>query len=243
MRRPSSIQDVRFIAGRRVHRAWSELLRRVGGEASAQRRRRRWFIADLQRLNDVLAGTAVADVYWVWGGLLLGWAREGSVLEHDDGDADFGILTSDRFCFEKAVPALVAAGFAPLHRFVTNAGTVVEYSFLRHGAKFDFFLLERHAHELRYHLFSTATFDRPAIQAVAVIGDQPTTTFTFLDRTWRKHADHDAELTAIYGDWRTPDPDWHYGDAEDIIERQVWLAGRAGPWIGESGDPAIRTSP
>jgi hypothetical protein len=195
------------------------------------------FIEDLQRLNDTLAGTALADLYWVWGGLLLGWARQRSVLEHDCSDADFGFLSGDRSCFEQAVPGLIAAGFTPLHRFVTNTGSVTEYSFLRHGAKFDFFVLERDADQLRYYSFSTATIDGPAIQAVAVIPAQPTSTFTFMDRTWRKHADHDVELTSVYGDWRTPDTDWRYAAGPNIIQREVWMQARAGRWMGESGDP------
>ena len=44
-------------------------------------------IADLQRLNDVLATTPIANRYWLFGGLLLGYAREGSVLGHDAVDA------------------------------------------------------------------------------------------------------------------------------------------------------------
>ena len=32
---------------------------------------------EMRRLNDVLEATPMAGRYWVWGGLLLGWAREG----------------------------------------------------------------------------------------------------------------------------------------------------------------------
>jgi GH18 family chitinase len=34
--------------------------------------------------------------------------------------------------------------------------------------------------------------------------------FEFLGRKWLKSADHERELTAIYGDWRTPDQNWDY---------------------------------
>src|SRR5689334_2771579 len=57
--------------------------------ASAARRRTRNFEDDLRLLNDVLAATEFGPRYWVWGGMLLGWAREGRLIAHDIGDADF----------------------------------------------------------------------------------------------------------------------------------------------------------
>ncbi len=51
---------------------------------------RRHFVADLQLLNDTLAAHGLAQSYWLWGGVLLGWAREGAPLAHDR-DADFAL--------------------------------------------------------------------------------------------------------------------------------------------------------
>jgi len=44
----------------------------------------------------------------------------------------------------------------------------------------------------------------------------------FLDRTWLTVVDHDAELTANYGDWRTPSPDWDYLDSPSIVATEPW---------------------
>ena len=55
------------------------------------------FAADLRDLHDALERTDLRGHYWVWSGLLLGWAREGAVLPHDSLDADFAV-TDDDFC-------------------------------------------------------------------------------------------------------------------------------------------------
>lgn len=54
-------------------------------------------------VNDVLATTDLAERYWVWDGMLRGWAREGRLLRHDR-DADFGIMAADVPVFEAAAP-------------------------------------------------------------------------------------------------------------------------------------------
>src|SRR5713226_9809326 len=94
---------------------------------------------DLQRLNDVLATSELAGRYWVFGGLLLGWAREGSILRHDTRDADFAIRCEDLRSLYASVPALNRAGFRCLFRFSNNADEVTELTFMRRGAKFEFF--------------------------------------------------------------------------------------------------------
>jgi hypothetical protein len=60
------------------------------------------------------------------------------------------------------------------------------------------------------------------VQNVCEIPALPLEEFHFLGRYWLKPADHEAELTAIYGDWRTPDPDYDYMRGPAIIERRPW---------------------
>ena len=43
--------------------------------------------------------------------------------------------------------------------------------------------------------------------------------FDLVGRTWQKVADHEAELTALYGDWRTPDPTWSCTEERSIVRR------------------------
>ena len=51
---------------------------------------------------------------------------------------------------------------------------------------------------------------------------QPLSEVTLIGRRWLKVRDHDAELTANYGDWRTPNPDWDYLDSPSIVETRRW---------------------
>jgi hypothetical protein len=178
------------------------------------------FRRDLRKLNDVLAQTPLAGRYWVWGGVLLGWARDGDIL--DDADADFGIRSTDTEAFEAAVPALEQAGFRRIFRFQNNAGEITEHSFLRHGAKFDFFFLFpcEGSGERRY--FTYAETPEGWVEQEGRELDQPLEPFRFLRRDWLKAKDHKAALTASYGDWRTPDPDWSYADDLGIVARRPW---------------------
>ena len=100
----------------------------------------RQFVPDLQRLHDVLVETDLSGHYWIRAGVLLGWAREGALLAHDR-DADFGVRAEDLPRLMNAIPELRRAGFQPLMRFRNNAGQVAELTFIRHGAKFEFFVL------------------------------------------------------------------------------------------------------
>jgi hypothetical protein len=178
------------------------------------------FARDLRRLNDVLSATELAGRYWVFGGLLLGWAREGSVLGYDSADADFAIRREDfdRLC--ASVPALERAGFRRLFRFANNAGEVTELTFMRRGAQFEFFSLTPTGGTFRYFMYG---FDKTG--AVEVEVEEPLQAlapFEFVGRTWLKPADHDLELSATYGNWRAPNPDWWYLDQPNVVERRQW---------------------
>ena len=62
----------------------------------------------------------------------------------------------------------------------------------------------------------------PGDAEAAELPRQELVPFEFLGRTWRKAADHDAELTAQYGDWRTPNTAWSYLDEHTIVSRARW---------------------
>lgn len=177
---------------------------------------------NLQRLNDVLARTPLDGHYWLFSGVLLGWAREGRLLIHDYDDADFAYDANDDDRFAASVPDLVRAGFEPLHRFRSNDGEFTEHSFQLDLAKFEFFRFTRHESCYQYHVYGWDPHDRTRfVEMTAQIAAQRRERIKFLGRTWLKPADHEAELTAIYGEWRTPDQSWSYLNDNAIVERRT----------------------
>lgn len=184
--------------------------------------RRKWldqYTANLRDLNDAIAPTELQGHYWVWGGLLLGWAREGAILPHDCFDADFGVLDADFDRLVAAVPAILAAGFKCDRRFINSSGMVTELTFTRRGSRFEFFRMFPEAGRLRYFLYSLKLTEVAEIEAA--LPEQPLEPFSFLGKEWRKHADHALELRTTYGNWEVPDPNWSYIDGDDIEARRV----------------------
>jgi hypothetical protein len=182
------------------------------------------FTRDLRRLNDVLAKTPLAGHYAVTGGLLLGWARNRAILLDDVRDADFTYLIEDASLFDASVPSLMRAGFVPAVRFVNNDGLSVEHRFIRHRSQFEFFALVPANGRTRYFMY-----DEPD-ELVCERAYQEFESFRFLERTWRKPADHEAVLVANYGDWRNANPDWHYTLAGTVIQRHTAVFGPS-EWI------------
>jgi hypothetical protein len=168
------------------------------------------FASDLRDLHDAIASTDLHEHYWVWAGLLLGWAREGAILPQDCHDADFAVTDADFDRLISAVPAILRAGFSCDRKFVSDSGLVSELTFTRHGARFDFFRMFPDDGQLRYFIYKLKLTSVTEIEAS--VPDQATEPFTFLGRTWLKHADHALELRTIYGKWEVPDPSWAFGD-------------------------------
>jgi hypothetical protein len=174
----------------------------------------------LRALNDVLARTPMAGRTWMFGGLLLGRVREGGLMLHDSADADFAFLAEDAERMEASFAALEEAGFARIHRFPGTTGEATEHSFGRVRAKFDFFALRLKGDRFAYCNYGN--HHGIAIRNLCEIPAQPLEEIHFLGRRWLKARDHDAELTALYGDWRTPNPDWDYMDGPAIVSREPW---------------------
>jgi hypothetical protein len=178
------------------------------------------FEEDLRLLHDVLADSALAGRYWVWCGMLLGWAREGRILP-GALDADFAFSAADDARFARAVPALLDAGFRRWFCFRNNAGEITEETFIRRGVKYEFFRMTDVGQQYQYYTYGRD--DQGPVELVARLARQELEPFEFLGRPWLKSADHEAELEAIYGDWRTPDPTWTYLNEGTIIGRSRWL--------------------
>lgn len=180
------------------------------------------FEVDLRRLNDALAPSPLSGKYWVWSGLLLGWAREGQVLMHDDMDADFCVLEDDWEEFERAVPFLERAGFRGHQRFRDVNGTVTEVVLMRHGARFEFYRMRRVGETLHYSVFGHY-LGQPleVVQSVPLDTLEP---FSFLGRKWMKVEHHERELEHLYGQWQVPVKEWSYIAPKDYdVERRPWV--------------------
>lgn len=202
-------------------------LRHLAAARMAQQARRvpalrpyfvRQFAADLRALNDALAETDLDGHYWVWGGLLLGWAREGAILPHDSADADFGVADRDFHRLVSAVPALTRAGFKCDRCFVNHKGEITELTFMRHGARFEFFRLFSESGSVRCYGYSIKW--KETTQFEETLPEQEKVPFTFLGRTWLKSADHALELRTMYGSWEIPDPSWSYLGLRTIESRR-----------------------
>jgi hypothetical protein len=187
------------------------------------------FNRNLRKLNDLLERKGVGDRFWLSGGLLLGWARNGGVLPNDYKDADFGLRSEDRETFCALVPELIGAGFLPFRRFRDNSGRTTLWSFWKDGSQFDFV---EYRSEGTFRWF-TGFFDYEGAswQVVGKVPDGPLEKIFFLRRWWWKPADHRAELAAMYGDWETPWDDvthgrpWNTGiDSPAIVDRVPWVS-------------------
>jgi hypothetical protein len=206
-----------------------------GGRAAEGVVRRRRSTRGLQRLNQVLAEAPIEGRYWVWAGLLLGWAREGAVLRHDCRDADFACLDEDWPRLVASVPALVEHGFQPVMHFRNNAGITTQLVFRRQGVDYDFFRFWADGDRFTY--FEYFGFHRADISPIEMEGElarQDLVQFRLVDRSWLKVRDHEGELEALYGDWRVPRPDWQgYRECPAVVHRRPWAGGNP-DWDGDS---------
>jgi hypothetical protein len=189
--------------------------RRAEQEAS-----RDLLVANLQLLNDTLATTPIAGRTWIFGGLHLGIVREGGIMLHDTKDVDFAFLGEDVERLEASFPALIEAGFAPHFRFPGLTDDATEFSFIKDDAKFEFFRLDRVGDEMIFHHYGK--LPERSIRNRCAIPAQPLAEVRLADRTWLAARDGDAELTALFNDWRTPNPDWNYLEGPSVRETSVW---------------------
>ena len=181
--------------------------------------------ANLLVLHDALQAGEMADRYFVVGGLLIGWAREGRILTHEPQDGDFGFFSEDREKFLASIPCLIDAGFEPVRRFRNNEGDPVAYVFEKDWANFEFFEHRRLTGAVRSWGFGSKiqeseTIEVEIIYQVPAFGLSP---MEFWGRTWRKPDDHDAYLSAVYGDWRTPNYAYDFmKDDLSVIDIHPW---------------------
>jgi len=192
-----------------------------------RRRRSALYEQDMRLLNDVLASSPIAGRYWVWSGLLLGWAREGRVLSHDVGDADLGVEAEDADLLLRAEEHLVAAGFHRWFCFRNRAGRLTQRVVVRHGFRFEFFLMDNVGEGLQeFHVYGPGRSG--PVELAGDLPKQELEPFEFLGRKWMKPRDHELWLRTCYGDWRTPDPSWGMFDDRSLVAHRSWVPGADG---------------
>jgi len=150
--------------------------------------------------------------------MLLGYAREGRLISFDP-DIDFHYWRDDQDRLEQSLGALEQAGFRQRPGRVDNDGRRVKYLVRYMGVKYEFFEAERVEDTIRWYCFRR----RPPRQFLNQIPAHGFNEFDFYDRTWIKPDDHEGYLTALYGDWRTPCPDYkYYLDSKAIVRCDIW---------------------
>jgi hypothetical protein len=188
----------------------------------SRRRRLVAFEENMHRLHDAFDRSPMAGRYWIWAGLLLGWAREGRVLPHDIGDADFGFDSCDDEIFDRAEPYLLEAGFRRWFSFRNSQGELTERVYTRSGFKFEFFRMrDVGADTHQVHVYYPG--DDGPIELVSRIPKQELEPFEFLGRTWMKPLDHDLSLRSCYGNWRVPDPNWNAFADPSLVAQRPWI--------------------
>jgi hypothetical protein len=179
-------------------------------------------IEGMQRLHDVLAPTSLAGKMWINGGVLLGYIREGGPLAHET-DVDFSYWEADAGDVHAAMPRLLAAGFRRYARWTNNEAHVTEWSLLYRGIKFEFFEMHRCGNRMRWYCYGGNPCQE-LLNEAPLHGLEP---FEMAGRRWLKPDDHEAYLTALYGDWRIPNPAYCYAtDSRAIIRRRIWTGDR-----------------
>lgn len=113
--------------------------------------RQRRIIEGMRLLNDTLRDSPAHNLYWICGGALLGWARDGALIKHDT-DIDFHYWHEDTDKLNAGFDLLIAVGFKPLCRWKNTNGEITEHVLAYKGIKFEFFPRKRWAaiHSARY---------------------------------------------------------------------------------------------
>ena len=182
----------------------------------------------MQHLHDTIANTPLHNKYWVCGGALLGYVREGALLKHDP-DIDFHVWRDDLPAFLDSVESLKQAGFKPWVIWRNIAGQITEYVYKYKGLHFEFFVADKVNGNTQSTLYDTVyialeefVFETPGCEL-----DK----FEFYNRTWLKPANHEEYLTALYGDWKTPDKKYKHNKSKTVVSRkempgkQIWKDG------------------
>lgn len=188
---------------------------------------RRRLISGMHLLHEVLSDSPLCDRYWLCGGALLGYARNGGLIAYDS-DVDFHYWQDDKDKFLASVPMLEAAGFKRRYYCTNTEGEVTMYKLAnKKGVGFDFFAAHKVDGNTRWWHYGRKILKKstPTLALCETPGCE-LETFEFYGKQWLKPKNHEEYLGALYGDWRTPKPDYCWArDSKAIIQR-IALSGK-----------------
>ncbi len=152
--------------------------------------------------------------YFVMGGALLGFIREGKLLNHDE-DIDIGIFIDDwspRIHME-----LERKGF----KFISKMGTNLEgleYRFVKNGIQLDIFFWYKEEHHYWYAAWWRENKLKDRIRLV--FSPFKIDTMNVLGENFSIPSNPESWLEQIYGsDWMTPKTNWHWATScKNVIE-------------------------
>ena len=196
-------------------RQYKKVLKFVRGESGELAPRLR---EGMVRLHEALRETPFGDKYWINGGLLLGCIRDGQPLPNDP-DVDFSYWKHDVGLLLDAVPKLKSSGFRPKFRYINNDGDVTQLSFMYRGVKYEFFEMHESENQMRWYCYG----GKPKLELLNAGPMHGLSDYELFGKRWQIPDDPAAYLSALYGDWRTPDPDYNYvTDSNAVIRRREW---------------------
>ena len=67
---------------------------------------------------------------------------------------------------------------------------------------------------------------KPPIELLNEVPNHGLSELEFFGCRWMKPDDHETYLESLFGDWRTPNPNYHYlTDSRAVIARSPWQGG------------------
>ena len=165
--------------------------------------------------------TSFHNKYWMNGGFLLGCVRDGKPIPNDK-DVDFSYWDTDREHLQAGLSALKEAGFQLIPPRTNNDGSVTLWSTYYQQIKYEFF--EMHCVDGKMRWFSHAW--KPPTELLNEVPNHGLSELEFFGCRWMKPDDHETYLESLFGDWRTPNPNYHYlTDSRAVIARSPWQGG------------------
>jgi hypothetical protein len=166
--------------------------------------------------------TPMKGRYWLCGGGVLGYARCGGFISHDN-DLDFHYWVEDETLLEKVMRDLGVLRFEHVVTCISNDGRPIVHKFCHKGIFIDFFPCWRENGFIYWMSSISRHRSRPARQFLNRVPDQQMKEVEFLGVPVSMPEDIDQYLTSLYGDWRTPMSDYCYWiDSKAIVSCDPW---------------------